>query len=145
MDKKVAAVLVASVILMVGGILIYIGSNSKNKANQNTAQSQGTTSTSSSEADGQQVTIDSMAFAPQTLNVKVGDKITWTNRDSVRHTVTKDDGQTDGPASQPLDKGDSYSYTFIKAGTYAYHCSLHPTMKGTVVVSETNQRKAGSE
>jgi plastocyanin len=144
MDKKVAVILAVSVVIMVGGILIYLGSNAhKNNANTGATPAQSAAASGTDEVAGKPVTINDMSFAPQTLNVKVGEKITWTNADSVQHTVTVDEGT--GPSSQPLAKGDSYDYTFLKAGTYTYHCSLHPTMKGTIVVSEASQRKTSTE
>jgi plastocyanin len=48
------------------------------------------------------------------------------------HTVTGDNG---GPSSQPLATGQSYSFTFNTAGTFAYHCSIHPSMTGMVIVT----------
>lgn len=83
-------------------------------------------------ADSEHVTIDSFAFTPKTLTVKAGTKVTWTNKDQTIHTVVC-------PAlklkSDPLDTDDSYSFVFRTAGTYDYACSLHPYMKGRVVVT----------
>lgn len=81
------------------------------------------------------VTISNYAFSPAAISVKVGTKVTWTNTDTVAHTVTADDASGNGPDSQLLQKGASYSFTFTKAGTYNYHCTPHPYMKGTVVVT----------
>jgi amicyanin len=80
------------------------------------------------------VTISNYTFGPATITVKVGTKVTWTNQDSVGHTVTADSGS--GPDSQLIDQGQSYSFTFDKAGTFTYHCTPHPYMKGTVIVTE---------
>jgi amicyanin len=66
--------------------------------------------------------------------VKVGTKVTWTNQDSVGHDVVADTESPDAPKSDLLRKGESYSFTFNKAGTYTYYCSPHPYMKGTVIV-----------
>lgn len=78
---------------------------------------------------GPAVTMQNFAFNPSKLQVKVGDTVTWTNQDSAPHTVTGDAFQ-----SAQLAAGGTYSFTFDKAGTYAYKCSIHPTMTGTVVV-----------
>ena len=64
--------------------------------------------------------------------INVGDTVIWTNRDTVAHSVMSDSGSE--LQSPVLQTGDSYSHTFNVAGTYSYHCSIHPSMKGTVNV-----------
>jgi len=76
-------------------------------------------------------TIKGFSFQPDVLKVKVGAKVTWTNDDTVAHTVTAD---TNSFASGNLQPGGSFSFTFTRPGTYAYHCSIHPSMHGSVVV-----------
>lgn len=80
-----------------------------------------------------QVIINNFAFGPTTLTVKAGTTVTWVNKDGDAHTVT---GVGAKPlfGSQPLDTGDSFSFTFEKPGSYAYFCKIHPSMKGTVIV-----------
>ena len=78
-------------------------------------------------------TIDNFTFAPETLEVVVGTRVVWTNRDDLPHTVTDSDNPRT-VRSPALDTGDSYARTFLAAGTYKYFCSLHPHMQGTVVV-----------
>jgi amicyanin len=77
------------------------------------------------------VMIDNFTFSPQTLTVRAGAKVTWTNRDDIPHTVASTTKAFKSPA---LDTDDSYSFTFTTAGSYEYFCSLHPHMTGTVVV-----------
>ena len=77
------------------------------------------------------VSIVNFEFSPATLTVPVGTKVTWTNNGSAAHTVTADQGAFDSRAVQP---GASFAFTFTKAGTYAYHCTIHPSMKATVTV-----------
>ena len=80
-----------------------------------------------------EVKIDNFSFGPATIRVAVGTTVTWTNRDDIPHTVVS----TDDPRafkSQVLDTEEKFSYTFAKAGTYPYFCSVHPKMVGTVVV-----------
>lgn len=86
----------------------------------------------SSPAAANAVTIDGMQFSPSAIKIKKGTTITWTNKDSVAHTVTGLDSA--GPKSPPLNSGDSYSYTFKQAGTFGYKCTFHPDMKGQVIV-----------
>jgi len=76
----------------------------------------------------------SNSFSPNPVEVKVGETVTWINDDSGRHTVTSKDGVFD---SGIMGKGQSFSYTFDKAGEYPYSCSPHPNMVGTVVVTES--------
>ena len=78
-----------------------------------------------------EVTVDNFTFSPQTLTIKAGTKVTWTNRDDIPHTVTSTTKAFKSPA---LDTDDSYSFTFTTAGSYEYFCSLHPHMTGTIVV-----------
>ena len=77
------------------------------------------------------VTIQNFSFRPATAMVKPGTTVTWTNRDSVAHTATSDTGVF---GSGVLSRGGTYSYVFRRAGTYHYHCRIHPRMKGTVTV-----------
>ncbi|HTP91446.1 MAG TPA: cupredoxin family copper-binding protein [Xanthobacteraceae bacterium] len=77
------------------------------------------------------VSIDNFTFTPQTLTVKAGTTVTWTNKDDIPHAIAATDK---GFRSKALDTDDSYSFTFTTPGTYQYFCSLHPHMTGTVVV-----------
>lgn len=79
-----------------------------------------------------EVSISNFTFQPALLVVKVGTKVTWTNRDSTPHTVTSSDKRF--VSSSGLDTNDQYSYVFDRPGTYEYFCSLHPMMVGKVVV-----------
>lgn len=82
---------------------------------------------------GNAVTIQNFAFQPANLQVKVGTTVTWTNQDTAPHTVTFRDSSL--TSSKLLQKGESYSYTFTKAGTFAYYCQVHPNMTAQVIVS----------
>lgn len=76
------------------------------------------------------------AFSPASLSVHVGDRVTWTNttKNGVQHTTTSDSAGWD---SGILNAGQSFSHTFGTAGTFTYHCNVHPTMHGTIVVAQT--------
>lgn len=80
------------------------------------------------------VAIKGFAFSPANITVKAGTTVTWTNQDSATHTVTADTASSDAPDSGDLAPGKSYSFTFQKAGTYMYHCAIHPNMVGMVTV-----------
>ena len=77
------------------------------------------------------VSIAGFAFAPATITVTAGTTVTWTNDDSASHTVTADDGAF---TSDTLASGAAFSQAFASPGTFAYHCAIHPSMKGTVIV-----------
>jgi plastocyanin len=78
-----------------------------------------------------EVKIDNFVFGPQTLTVPVGATVTWTNKDDIPHTTVSTDGVF---KSKVMDTDEKFSYTFTKAGTYSYFCSVHPKMTGKVVV-----------
>jgi plastocyanin len=77
------------------------------------------------------VKIDNFSFGPQTITVPVGATVTWTNGDDIPHTAVSTDGVF---KSKVMDTDEKFSYTFTKAGTYAYYCTIHPKMTGQVVV-----------
>jgi plastocyanin len=77
------------------------------------------------------VKIDNFVFGPQAITVPVGTTVTWTNSDDIPHTAVSTDGVF---KSKVLDTDEKFSYTFTKAGTYSYYCSVHPKMTGQVVV-----------
>lgn len=78
------------------------------------------------------VSIANFAFSASSVTVASGTTIKWTNNDAVTHTVTADDNSFNSGNIAP---GGTFSHTFSGAGTYAYHCSIHTTMKGKVVVN----------
>ncbi len=83
------------------------------------------------------VDIRTFQFAPDTVKVTVGTKVTWNNRDEIEHTVTTGtpDGR-DGTLDAVLRmKGDSASRTFERAGTWTYFCDRHPFMRGVITVT----------
>lgn len=76
------------------------------------------------------VAIQGANFVPETVTISVGDTVRWTNNDDSTHTTTSDSGLWD----TTLDRGQSYSQTFTTAGTFNYHCAIHPTMTGSITV-----------
>lgn len=70
------------------------------------------------------VEIKSFSFQPASITVPAGATVTWTNRDSVAHTVTADDGSFKSPSI--AGNGGKYERTFSEPGTYKYHCTPHP-------------------
>lgn len=160
MNKKALVGIILVVVVVVAAGAIVLGNRkSKDASTVDTVTSQPATSDSMSNmpptsdssipptpntapssdspaSNASAVTINNFAFGPQNITVKAGTTVTWTNKDSASHTVTADQASADAPASQNLAQGQTYSFTFKKAGTYAYHCQIHPSMKGTVTVTE---------
>ena len=75
-----------------------------------------------------------LTYGPSTALMYLLMLMTWTNMDDAPHTVTTSSGP-DKIDSPQLNKGDSFSYTFTKAGTYEYYCAVHPHMRGKVMVT----------
>jgi plastocyanin len=79
------------------------------------------------------VAISGLAFSPRALSAELGDVVTWTNQDSIGHTVTCDAGSC-GFASTVLGHGETFSATLDQSGTLSYHCSIHLSMHGALYV-----------
>ena len=95
------------------------------------AGSPSVTASDHSSAANATVKIDNFVFGPQTLTVPVGTTVTWTNSDDIPHTSVSAEGVF---KSKVLDTDEKFTYTFTKAGTYPYYCTIHPKMTGKVVV-----------
>ncbi len=80
--------------------------------------------------------ISNYAFTPPTIRIKTGTKVTWTNRDTVKHNAIADDGSF---RTELIGKDESVSVTFDKAGTFPYYCGPHPSMRATVIVEGDTQ------
>src|SRR3954466_7750813 len=87
------------------------------------------------------VSIKNFAFNPPNTTVSAGTTVTWVNNDQVPHTATANNGAFDSGTLQP---GQSYSFAFDKAGTYAYHCNIHPDMTATITVSGASASSSAS-
>jgi plastocyanin len=79
----------------------------------------------------QELRIDNFTFTPNHLTVAVGTAVRWVNHDDIPHTVVSTTGVF---KSKALDSDESFAFTFTKAGSYPYFCSLHPKMTGTIIV-----------
>ena len=105
----------------------------------------------SEDSNGVEIAVANIAYTPATLDVSVGDTVTWTSEDEgVRHTVTSGlpagetvPGVNKGSAAKPdgtfdgelADAGSSFEFTFETAGTYAYFCEVHPSMTAEITVN----------
>ncbi len=146
--KKSVVFIIIVLIAIAGGIWYYNSSNQQTSiedsspndakpSDVNVAEDTQEDSTPNSGETAQtemteSVLIKGYSFSPSTITVKAGTKVTWTNEDSVGHTVTSDSGSE--LDSSLLSKGQTYSHVFEKAGTYSYHCKPHPGMKGKIIV-----------
>lgn len=73
-----------------------------------------------------------LSFDPPQINVPTGSIVSWTNADSIQHTVTSDEqGLFD---AGPISPGDTFENVFDSAGEFGYHCAIHPFMTGVVMV-----------
>ncbi len=120
------AMIVIIIIVLLGGGYFFM------KKNAMTTPATSTPTTEEKVMVGaNSVEIKNFAYSPGSLHVKVGDTVTWTNKDAAGHSATADDGTFD---TGVLGQGESGSFTFTKAGTFSYHCLPHPSIKGTIVV-----------
>lgn len=141
MGRSALVAIVVVAILVIGGAVALThksNSNSSTQSTSNSAQNKSNTSSTSSNtnqtAASGSVDIKNMAFTPPQISIAKGGSVTWTNNDSVAHTVVDDLSNVGGPASGNIEPGSTYSFTFAKTGSFQYHCSIHPSMRGTIVV-----------
>ena len=125
MKRILGAVLVATILVLALAVVAGCGSSGGTSG-----ETGGSGSPGGSSAGGATVVAKGFAFSPASVSIKVGESVTWTNEDSATHTVTGDGGIDSGS----LANGQSYTKTFDTAGTFAYKCTIHPSMTGEVVV-----------
>ena len=104
--------------------------NSPSLGNQNEQQNQPKNQPKNPETHD--ITIKNFAFSQSEIRIKRGDRVIWTNMDSIGHTVTSDSG--DELNSKLLQEGESYSRIFNREGSFGYYCKPHPYMKARVIV-----------
>jgi plastocyanin len=119
---------------------LLLGACSKSNDVTTNAQGDGVTTTSAGGTvnAGPTISVTEFAFDPDPSTVKVGQVVTWKNDGAAKHQVAEDvqSGQTPTFDSQVINAGESYAFTFQKAGTYNYICRIHPTkMKGSITVT----------
>jgi plastocyanin len=98
-----------------------------------TTGSVGSTSSSNASTAPTEATVvmKGSLFDPVTVTIRARGLVTWENQDATQHDVTADDGTF---KSNLISKGGSFSFRFAKPGTYTYSCTVHPSMKGEVIV-----------
>ncbi len=121
--------LVSPLVVLAATAMLASGCGGDSEAS--TPKPSGAPAGSASAGSADAVTIDDFAFSPKTLTVTAGAKITVTNDDDTAHTTTADDGSSFDTGS--IDPGSSATFSVPKAGSYAYHCTIHPFMTATIV------------
>ena len=107
--------------------IFFLNSCSKSDTNNNSGGGGGG-------GNANTIYMNNMAYSNTNLQISAGVRVTWVNNDNMTHTVTADDNSFD---SGDIGPGGTFNYTFNTAGTYAYHCKYHSTMKGAIVVIMT--------
>ena len=127
-------------ILLAATLAVAAGACGSSSSSTTTSPSTTPSTTPSSTATGPSVTagipagasgLSMTAFGANPLTVSSGTTVVWTNNDSIAHTSTSDSGQWNSGTINP---GQSFRFTFSTPGTYAYRCTIHPNMVGTVTV-----------
>lgn len=131
--SRALLILVVMLVLVAGGWLIYTQGISDDNSSSGSTSSQTPSSNNTAQKAGA-ITIKNSMFTPSQISVQKGDTVTWTNDDTTTHTVTDDLSNVDGPSSGDIQPGSTYSFTFNKTGSFQYHCTHHPSMRGTIVV-----------
>lgn len=136
MNNKIIVGIIVVVVIIAGAVYFMHKHNemqsTMNMQHMNMQAQNSSPTTSTKTPTGKNaVTIQNFAFSPATITIKAGQSVTWTNEDNIGHSATSDNGSFD---TGVLSQGQSKSITFAKAGTYTYHCSVHPDMKATVIV-----------
>ena len=122
-------ILLIGLLLIAGGIYLMMQKNVFNLPSGNESNNTGNAGGTPQAHD---ITIQGFAFSPSALTISAGDTVKWTNLDSASHTITSDSGSE--LASPSFGNGQTYSHTFNTTGTFSYHCSIHSTMKGKIIV-----------
>ena len=119
-------------IIGIGVGALVLAACSSSSSEDSTDAGTGSTTTTTTSDDGDGISIQDFAFGPNPLGVSVGETVTWTNNeDGIGHTTTSGD---DLWHSGTLSPGDTFEFTFEEAGTFAYFCSIHPSMTATITV-----------
>ena len=122
----------SSLVAIAATALLFAGCGGGNNPSAS-ANSSRSSSQAASGASTSAVKISNFKFAPASVTVKRGARVTVTNQDSAAHTATADDGHSFDTGT--LADGASQTISVSKPGSYPYHCSIHPFMHGTLVVN----------
>jgi plastocyanin len=136
-----SVLVVGAVCLGAGGYISYAGGRIRHRefrlelppnALPNPTVSETGSPRSADVAAGSQVTIETVKYSPDAIEIKTGETVVWINNDLTPHTVTSQSGGELNSGS--IEPGTSWSHKFAQAGTFPYYCTFHTEMKGTVTV-----------
>ncbi|MEK7664521.1 MAG: cupredoxin family copper-binding protein [Patescibacteria group bacterium] len=133
MNKKLIIIIAVIVAVIILGMFYFIkppsGIQYQQNNNINNPPSKLPQDEASPNKETNAVVIKNFVFSPETLIITKGNTVNWTNQDSIPHIISGN-----GLQSGTLSKGQSFSFIFNSAGTFDYICSLHPYMKGQIIV-----------
>ena len=129
--NKTILVIIIMLIIALGGYFLYKGRSQEPVSDTNLPPAQESQSETQQNNSTGAVSIKDFSFDSSNLTIKTGTTVVWTNEDSAPHQINSDDFD-----SSILNQGDSFQFNFQTAGTYDYYCSIHPSMKGKIVVTE---------
>jgi plastocyanin len=121
--NKLASGINGHIMILISGVLIFGACGSKSKSTN--------TPPVTHSANFHDISIANFAFSPGSLTIAAGDTVLWTNNQNVSHTVTSDTGSE---LAASLSSGATYQHIFMTAGNFPYHCTIHPSMHGSVTV-----------
>jgi plastocyanin len=147
------------VILGAAALLIAAGGLAGCSASAESAPMASSTTSAPSAPAGPVINLSSLMFNPSTTTVKVGETVTWRNDEPIGHTVTsgkymgidkttglRSSQKADGMFNAKLDgKGETFSFTFTKPGTYTYYCDIHQGMNATITVVADTTSSEGAK
>lgn len=146
MNHKLIVRIVVTAIVVIGvGVIAYATTRNNPTVTDTMAHSHddshhhtddGSLADSTAVMDTNQITYKGFSVVEKTIRVKKGTTVTWTNQDNAKHDVTPVTETDEFKTSELFGKGETYSVTFNTVGNYAYYCSPHPYMKGTIEVTE---------
>ena len=136
--RTTALIMCLCLALSAGLVLTACGNDSSSSSSSSGSKKKSSSKKkkSSSATGAAAVTMQNISFSPSSSQVKVGDTVTWTNDESVGHDVTADDGSFKSGPPGGMKQGDTFEHKFDQAGSFAYKCTVHPNMTGTVQVSQ---------
>jgi len=137
-SKKVVILVLVILALIVAGVGIVMQFKSDEK--KPTTSKTDTSATPAALIEPAEVSISKDGFLPATIKVRKGQSVNWTNQDDAIHQIAADPHPSHSSLPEllgdPLSKGESYSFTFEKSGTFTYHDELNPTKFSGVVIVE---------
>lgn len=142
-NKKTTAIVVAAIVVLGAGAVAFMNNDNNNMSEMsdkamtsNASDSMKSDKPSTMMEQTNKITYKGFAVIQKSIKVKKGTTVTWTNEDNAKHDVTPVTETEEFKASELFGKGETHSVTFNTVGKFAYLCSPHPYMKGTIEVTE---------